>query len=180
MSTVLCTKEMSIKVNPDPTFQGLTWEITNLIPPGVGHTGAGTFTASGTKERFSAVSACPSNPSTVHYNLQLTGASIVLPPSAQTRNCSFHIDVANTGNPAQSFINSLVYGDLGGVVFTGPSPNLGYVNGSSDFPFVIPPGATAPQRTLTVVLTQIAGFLIGPPTPCSMSWTGYLYVASYT
>jgi hypothetical protein len=172
------SKPFQLTIQPEPTFQGLTWEVYLQFPPGFFD--GGSFVASGANEIFSAVSACPTNPSSVYYVLRLTGGSVVLPPFAQARNCLFHIDVAITGNSAQSFVNSLVYGDLGGVVFTASSPTLGYLNGSFDFPFVIPAAATVPQRTLTVVLKQVAQFLNGPPTPCSLDWSGSLYVTSYS
>lgn len=174
MATILCIKDFSLKVNPDPTFQGLIWTISAVVEHG---SGGHSFT--GLKDKFSLHSFSPTNPGDSIGTLSTSG---ILPTSAKTRSCVFHIDrvvTGGVGNASQGYPNTGIAVSLGGVnIPSQPAFGWEYGSGTNDLAFTIPPGGTNAQRTLAVIMRPQTIVISG--NPVDVSWTGYLYVATYS
>lgn len=174
--SVLCTKDFTMTVKPDPTFQGVLW---------ASHVGTATLGASlaftGNKERFSFAGSCP-NPSGVLI-ADATGADgtlgglITIPAVPQQRNCIFHLESFNfTGNYSA--------GDSGLVLtWNQVAPPVAHNQsfsgavGSTDFAFVLAAGK-AFNFSLQMNMHIFASAGLGQQA--SLTWTGFLYVQTYS
>lgn len=175
MASKLCIKDFTLVIDPDPTFQGLTWEVV-----GVSMQGSGAYTYSADKHQFSMHGyALVDTPGAdlAAFTLQVTGGSIVIPSHPQTRNCILHVQSSGSGN--QGPPNTYIVGSLG-VPPTTFTPALGWEYGvfNTDVPFIINAGGTDAQRTLSLAMRQYDSIVGGVPS--DWTWTGYLYVQSYS
>lgn len=167
MSSILCSKEFTLKINPDPTFQGLLWSAAY----GVLLTGAGAYNFNGQKENFSLASTCGAAGGVI---VNFTGADGTqaglynVPISTKTRNCFLHVDVPVSVAPTFDLSTGIQLTLDGGSTFHADNTPQG---ASFDHAFTLTPNVA---HTLQVVIRH---HIFGSNT--ALTQTGFLYVASY-
>lgn len=177
MGTILCTKEFDLTVKPDPTFQGLLWKV-------ISSTGTPTWTAA--KERFNlTVNAGPSGGANFHANGGdgTNAGQILIPATAQQRNCKLHMDVTiiglNYSFPLGANELNLHYNQVAPPVahtLTVPAAALTFP-GSHDYAFVL---AAGKAYTLNLFVDHQSQVFSGAGNFLNLSWNGFFYVETYS
>jgi hypothetical protein len=177
MSTSV-SKNLSIHVDPEPTFQGILWHDFSIF--GI------TYTNTSLKESFDFLFACPTNASLVANCNGGDGTSagqIVIPAFAQQRNCRLHLQVA-WASVNGSFVGGDNYMQLNYDQIAPAVPNTINVpngdltsNGSYDYAFVLNAGKA---YSLNLLMKGHLNVSSGVGNFMNVHWSGYLEVQTYS
>lgn len=162
-----CTKDFQLHIEPDPTFQGMLWNKVGGV-----NVAPATSSFVGVKNNFTLTTNAVGLGGTSTYNESGgDGASgpLIIPAVAQARNCILHVEVT-VANPNIVSASIDMYVDAVHTGILGLSA-IGVV----DTPFVLSAGVGHTYRFQMDIHVNENGGNFG-----ALTWTGYLYVASYS